>query len=82
MNSFLDRGDQMLKQRRKYKRITQIDLASKLNVRGSYISELENHPEVCNPTLNVMIGLSKHLKLNPYKVFDYFIRSRKNHIKK
>lgn len=64
---------------RKEKRITQLELASKLGVCNSYISELENHPEACNPTLDIILGLAKYLKINPYNVLDYFIKSRNDH---
>lgn len=69
----------MIRRRRKDKKITQVELASKLGVRNTYISEIENHPESCNPTLDVILGLAKHLKINPYRVFNYFIQSRKQH---
>lgn len=67
----------MIKQRRKEKKITQIELASKLGVRDAYISQLEKHPEDCNPTLDIILGLSKHLKISPYKILTYFIKTRK-----
>lgn len=72
----------MIRRRRKDKKITQLELASKLGVRNTYISELENHPESCNPTLDIILGLAKHLKVNPYRVFNYFIQSRENNKRK
>jgi len=68
----------MIRRRRKDKKITQLELASKLGVRDSYISELENHPETCNPTLDIILGLAKYLKITPYNVLDYFTQSRKD----
>ena len=68
----------MIRRRRKEKKITQIKLASQLGVRDTYISELENHPGYCNPTLDIILGLAKYLKMSPHKIFDYFIQSRKN----
>ncbi len=68
----------MIKRRRKEKKITQMELRSKLGISSGYISDLENHPESCNPTLDIILGLAKYLKITPYKVFDYFIESRRN----
>ncbi|MBN7576042.1 transcriptional regulator [Clostridium sp. 2-1] len=68
----------MIRRRRKEKKFTQRELASQLRIRDTYISQIENHPESCNPTLDIILGLAKYLKITPYKVFDYFIMSRKN----
>lgn len=69
----------MLKQKRIKRKITQLELALKLGIDNSYISRIEKHPETCNPTLHLILNISKYLKINPYKVFDYFVRSRRKH---
>ena len=68
----------MIKRRRKEKKITQLELRSKLGISSGYMADLENHPETCNPTLDIILGLSKHLKISPYKIFTYFIQTRKD----
>lgn len=78
MKNALQRGGVVLRELRESNNITQKELALRLNVDKSYISRLENHPEYCNPTLDIILGLSEYLKITHYSVLDYFIMSRKN----
>ncbi|MCR1132288.1 helix-turn-helix domain-containing protein [Clostridium botulinum] len=43
----------------------------------SYVSKLENHPDKCNPTINLILKIAKELGLNPFFVFRFFIKNRK-----
>jgi transcriptional regulator with XRE-family HTH domain len=78
MKNTLQSGGVMLRELRESNKITQKELSLKLNVDKSYISRLERYPESCNPTLNIILGLSEHLNITPHALLDYFIQSR-NH---
>jgi transcriptional regulator with XRE-family HTH domain len=67
----------MLKKRRLIKHITELELANKLGVTEGYISKLENHPEKCNPTVNLILKLSYALKIKPERIFIFFIKDKK-----
>jgi Predicted transcriptional regulator with C-terminal CBS domains len=68
----------MLKERRSSKRLTESQLAKKIGVTEGYISKLENHPEKCNPTVNLILKLSRELNINPLKTFLFFIKDKKD----
>lgn len=68
----------MLKKRRSSKRLTESQLAKKIGVTEGYISKLENHPEKCNPTVNLILKLSRELNINPLKTFLFFIKDKKD----
>lgn len=62
----------MLKNARKKIGLSQIRLAKKLKVTQSYISKLENN-KIDNVSTNLMLELSKELKLCPILVFIFFV---------
>lgn len=66
----------MLKKKRIEKRLTQLQLAEKLGISESYLNKLENHPNTCNPTVNLILKLSKELDLDSLKVFLYFTKDK------
>lgn len=66
----------MLKDKRKEKKISQSKLAKKLGISESYLSKLEKHPSLCNPSVNLILKLSEELTLDPVKVFLYFIKEK------
>lgn len=68
----------MLKKKRIEKQLTALELAKKIGVTEGYISKLERHPELCNPTVNLILKLSKELKISPVKIFIYFIQDKKD----
>ncbi|UYZ37299.1 helix-turn-helix domain-containing protein [Clostridium beijerinckii] len=69
----------MLKKKRIRNKLTELELAKKIGISEGYISKLEKHPKLCNPTVNLILKLSKELKLNPVKLFIYFIQDKKDH---
>lgn len=68
----------MLKKKRSFKRLTELQLAKKIGVTEGYISKLENHPEKCNPTINLILKLSRELNINPMETFLFFIKDKKD----
>ncbi|MCQ2017311.1 helix-turn-helix domain-containing protein [Clostridium butyricum] len=68
----------MIRRERKKKKLKLSDIAKELNVSESYISKLETHPQKCNPTINIILKLSKVLGLCPIFVFIFFIKHKKN----
>jgi transcriptional regulator with XRE-family HTH domain len=70
------RGDRMLKRKRKLKRLTESELAKVIGVTEGYISKLENHPEKCNPTVNLILNLARELRISPTKVFLFFVKDK------
>lgn len=67
-------GYKMLKKKRIEKQLTELELAKKIGVTEGYISKLEKHPKSCNPTVNIILRLSKELEVSPVKIFIYFIQ--------
>ncbi|WP_297425827.1 helix-turn-helix domain-containing protein [Clostridium sp.] len=65
----------MLKKARDKKKITQEELSLRLNVNKSYISRLEKHPSTCNPTVKLILGLSKELGIAHTKIYKYFVEN-------
>jgi transcriptional regulator with XRE-family HTH domain len=63
----------MLRKARKDKKITQEQLAISLSVTDGYISRLENHPHDCNPTVKLILGLSKELDIEDTDLYKYFV---------
>lgn len=63
----------MLKNARKSKKLSQQALATKINVKRCYISRLENHPNTCNPSVKLVVKLSKELDCSPVELFLFFI---------
>ncbi|WP_271814129.1 helix-turn-helix transcriptional regulator [Clostridium beijerinckii] len=68
----------MLRKKRSFKRLTELELAKRIGVTEGYISKLENHPEKCNPTVNLILKLSRELNINPLKIFLFFIKDKKD----
>jgi len=66
----------MLKKKRTMKNLTELELAKRIGITEGYISKLENHPAKCNPTINLILKLSRELKINPTKVFLFFIKDK------
>lgn len=68
----------MLKKKRLKKQMTELELAKKIHISEGHISKLENHPEMCNPGVKLILKLSKELSLNPVKVFLFFVKHIKD----
>lgn len=68
----------MLKKKRREKHLTQSELAKKIGITESYVNKLEKHPKVCNPSVNLILKLSKELGINPIEIFLFFIKSRED----
>ncbi|KAI3349021.1 helix-turn-helix transcriptional regulator [Clostridium botulinum] len=68
----------MLKKKRVEKNLTELKFAKRIGISKSYVSKLENHPDKCNPTINLILKIAKELELNPFFVFKFFIKDRKN----
>lgn len=66
----------MLKQMRKDKKITQLNLRLKLGISSGYMSELETCPSTCNPTFDLIFNLEKELNIEHGIVYLYFVESR------
>lgn len=66
----------MLKETRENKGLTQLELAGKIGKHKSYISKLESHPHLCNPSTNTILKLSKALCIHRYKILDFFAENR------
>ncbi|WP_315941050.1 helix-turn-helix transcriptional regulator [Clostridium botulinum] len=54
-----------------------MEICKKIGISKSYVSKLENHPDKCNPTINLILKIAKELGLNPFFVFRFFIKNRK-----
>ncbi|AOR24291.1 helix-turn-helix domain-containing protein [Clostridium taeniosporum] len=67
----------MLKKKRVEKNLTELEFAKRIGISKSYVSKLENHPTECNPTINLIIKISKELDVTPFFVFKFFIKNRK-----
>lgn len=68
----------MIKTKRIEKHLTVREFAKILGISKSYVTKLENHPEKCNPTINLILKLSTILGLSPYFVFNFFLENRKD----
>ncbi|NFS94484.1 helix-turn-helix domain-containing protein, partial [Clostridium botulinum] len=68
----------MLKKKRIEMSLSIEELSKKLNIKEAYLNKLEDYPNMCDPDINLIIKLSKELKLNPVKVFVFFIKNRKD----
>jgi len=66
----------MIKEKRREKGLTQSKLAKNLGITKGYLSKLENHPDFCNPNVNLLLKLSKELEIHPIKIFLFFIKNR------
>lgn len=66
----------MIKEIRKEKRISQSKLAKNLGISESYLSKLEKHPSLCNPSINLILKISEELSLDPVNIFLYFIKDK------
>jgi transcriptional regulator with XRE-family HTH domain len=62
----------LLKEQRINKKISQSELASNIGVTRGYISQIENNPENCNPSVKLILKLSKELGIHHTIVFEYF----------
>lgn len=68
----------MLKKQRIKKGLTQSQLAKGIGIKNKgYISKLETNPYLCNPSVNIILKLSKELDISPIEVFIYFIENKK-----
>jgi transcriptional regulator with XRE-family HTH domain len=68
-------GEDVLKEARESKKITQQKLAEKLNVSRYYISRLECRPHTCNPTIKIILGLSTELEIEHEELYNHFVKS-------
>ncbi|WP_315081324.1 helix-turn-helix transcriptional regulator [uncultured Clostridium sp.] len=66
----------MLKKKRIKMNLSIEELSEKLNIKEDYLKKLENCPNMCDPDIRLIIKLSETLKLNPVKVFTFFINNR------
>lgn len=66
----------MIKEKRKEKGLTQSQLAENLVISESYMSKLEKHPHLCNPSVNLILKLAKELDVTPVKIFLIFIEDK------
>lgn len=66
----------MIKDLRKKKGYTQVQLASLCSLKQSYISELERYPSNCNPTLETIINIAIALDVDELSLFEYFLKKR------
>ncbi len=64
----------MLKQQRIKKGLTQAQLGKRIRKNKSYVSRLERRDKNFNPSLNLILDLSKELNCCPIKVFIFFTR--------
>ncbi|KFX54657.1 helix-turn-helix transcriptional regulator [Clostridium botulinum] len=71
----------MLKTKRIKKQMTELELAKKIGKSEGYVSKLENHPNRCNPGVNLILKLAKELSLSPVIIFLFFIKDKKDHDK-
>ena len=71
----------MLKEKRKEKGLTQSKLAKNLGITKGYLSKLENHPDLCNPNVNLLLKLAKELDLHHVKIFCFFIKEKLSNYK-
>lgn len=55
---------------RKQRNLTQIDLADKVNISRTYLSNIESPKTIVNPSLDVIIDISKALDVPMSKLFD------------
>lgn len=68
----------MIRERREEKNLTLLDVAKKINRSESYLSKLENHPNMCNPTIDIILKLSYELDLHRILVFEFFASAHDN----
>ncbi|NFS12588.1 helix-turn-helix domain-containing protein [Clostridium botulinum] len=68
----------MLKNKRLKLNLSIEQLSRKLNIKKDYLRKLEDHPNMCDPDIHLIIKLSKALKLNPVKVFLFFVKHIKD----
>lgn len=67
----------MLKSARYNKKLTQKELAAKLNISQSYLCQLENKNRYNkNVTIDLIKRISKELELDPIEVFIYFLEQK------
>lgn len=62
----------LLKKKRTKKELSLSQLASRIGITKGYLSQIENYPHTCNPTINLIFKLSEELELSPYRVLYYF----------
>ncbi len=67
----------MLKEKRETKSLSQAQLAAKLKISKGYLCKLEQHPHLCNPTVNIILRLSHELDICDVKIFKYFVENKK-----
>ncbi|OOM74460.1 HTH-type transcriptional regulator SinR [Clostridium puniceum] len=65
----------MIKEQRKKKGLTQLELAKKIGVDFSYLSKLENHPNSQKPSLDLILKLSDELDLDIGQLLTLFFGS-------
>lgn len=66
----------MLREKREIKGLTQLQLAQKIGKHKSYVSKLESHPHLCNPSVNTILKLSKELDIYHVKVYKFFAENK------
>jgi transcriptional regulator with XRE-family HTH domain len=62
----------MIRKRREEKDMSVSEVSRRLCISKGYLSQLETHPHECNPTLHLILSLSKELDLHRIMVFEYF----------
>ncbi|WP_270647484.1 helix-turn-helix domain-containing protein [Paeniclostridium hominis] len=72
----------MLKNARKKKKMTQMQLSAITGISQSHISKLEQNKFIHSPTIRQVIALSEALEMDPLELAEYFIdkeiNSKKN----
>jgi len=67
----------MIKEIRKKKNLTQLQLALKIGINFSYLSKLENYPEKHSPSVDIVFKLSNELELDPCQLMYFFYQKSK-----
>ncbi|OOM70302.1 hypothetical protein CLPUN_52610 [Clostridium puniceum] len=65
----------MLKEERMKLKIAQNKMAKKLLISNCYLCKLENHPDLCNPPVKLILKLSKELEIEHTKIYLHFVES-------
>jgi len=60
-----------IKEIRKYKGISQVELARKVGVDRSYVSKIENNTDNSSITLHTFLKIMNALEVSPYEIFEF-----------
>jgi transcriptional regulator with XRE-family HTH domain len=70
----------LLKKLRENKGLSLRKLAKISGVSKTYLADMENNPNICNPSFNFIFKLEKSLDLEPGEIYLYFVYCRKNKV--